>query len=284
MTMRGVLYCATSNSAYLESALISAIALRQLEQNIPISILSDYPSFKDLPLNDYRINPILLPPLPLDNDESLSSRKIKIHLSTLSPYKETLYLDADIIPLKPIKELWNYLSQGDIAMTIDTFPTLALCYHISQEEKNYTLERLEGSTTQFNSGVILWRKTIQTQLLFEQWYKEWLIFKKHDQLALIRAIHDTQSSITILPSIYNISPVDAASMITQKPVAELFHGQAITQDHQIESIPMLKQKNDVCLLHCWDQLVPSGKFCQIAQEFYPDIVEKVVKMGIFTGE
>lgn len=283
MTIRGVLYCAVSNTAYLEAAFISAIALRQLEPNIPITLLCDHPSLKLLPLSDYGITPRFIEASEPNHHSSFSSREIKTRLSTFSPYKETLFLDADILPLKPIGELWDYLSQGDMAMVLDRCPILALCLHVSPEEKNYTLEYLPETANHFNSGVILWRDSIQTQSLFQQWYQEWLRFKKHDQLALVRAIHHTQFSVTRLPDIYNIAPIDAASIVTQKSIGMLF-GQNFAQTHQIDAALMLKQKNDVCLLHCWGGLVASGKFRQLAQEFYPHIVEQVVETGVFAPE
>ncbi|NJN49062.1 MAG: glycosyltransferase family 77 protein [Alkalinema sp. RL_2_19] len=64
---------------------------------------------------------------------------------------------------------------------------------------------------QFNSGLILWRNTPTTSQLFEQWHQEWQKFRCQDQLALVRAIHQTQPPIVKLPSIYNMSPIDAAS-------------------------------------------------------------------------
>lgn len=281
MTMRGVIYCATSKIEYLESALISAIALRQLEPSISITLLSDNPSIKLMRLDDYKITPRLIEASELNHHTSFSSREIKTRLSTFSPYQETLYLDADILPLKPIGELWNYILKGDMAITPDRHPTVALCGHICEEEKNYTLEYIPESATQFNTGVILWKDSIQTQSLFEQWYQEWLKFKKQDQLALVRAIHNTKFSINKLPSIYNVCPIDAEPVLTQKPLKILLSGQKIDHIHQeqLEAALRLKQKNNgVCLLHCWGGLVEFGKFRQIAQEFYPDIVKEVSQL------
>jgi hypothetical protein len=47
---------------------------------------------------------------------------------------------------------------------------------------------------------------------------------------------------------------------------------------------MRKQKNDICLLHCWGGYLAAGKFPEIAQKFYPNIVEQVVATGIFRNE
>jgi Glycosyl transferase family 8 len=249
MANRGVLYCAMGNGAYLEAALIGAISLRQLEPNIPITLISDHPLLKILSLEDYEINPRFIQADELNVCGSFSSREVKTRLSTFSPYTETLFLDADIIPLKPLSLLWNYLLQGDMAMALDRLPKLDLCDHISQEEKSYTLQYLPGNTVHFNSGVILWRKNPKTQELFHLWHQEWLKFKKQDQLALIRAINSSQIPITKLPCNYNISPRDAASMLV-----------------------------DASFLHCWGGTVLSGQFRQIAQGFYPNIIEQVANL------
>ncbi|MBW4451049.1 MAG: hypothetical protein KME38_30610 [Spirirestis rafaelensis WJT71-NPBG6] len=279
MAIRGVVYCAMANGLYLEAALISAIALRQLEPKIPITLISDHPLLKLLRLSDYEITPRFIELSEMNDHGLFSSRDIKTRLATFSPYKETLFLDADILPLKPISDVWDYLSQGDMAMVLDRLPTLAFCDHIFPQEKTYSLQYLPESTTQFNSGVILWRDSIQTQSLFELWHQEWLKFKKHDQLALVRAIHHAQFSVTSLPCIYNISPIDAASRVKQKSV------EILSRTHnmcQVKAASMLKQKNDICFLHCWGGLVASGKYRQIAQGFYPDVVEQVIGTGIFT--
>jgi Glycosyl transferase family 8 len=253
MKNRGVIYCAVANNLYLQAALISAIALRQLEPEIPITIISDLPLLKILPLSDYRIALNFIESNITCDNSYFSSRDIKTRLSTFSPYEETLFLDADVLPLMPIAPIWDYLSDTDLAMVVDRTPTVSLCDHISQAEKKYTLQFLPGSTTQFNSGVILWRDNLQTQTLFQQWHEEWRQFQKHDQLALVRAIHSTHAFVASLPQIYNIVPYDAE--------------------------PLLSQKHDVSLLHCCGGLVLSGEYLQIAQRFYPQIVDYVTKIS-----
>ena len=286
MKNRGVIYCATGNVLYLEATLISAIVLRQIEPNIPITIISDHPLLKLFPLEKYEISARFINLSEINDSGSFSSRDIKTSLSKFSPYQETLFLDADILPLKPISDLWDYLDYGDMCMVVDLVPTLGLCAHISEEEKNYTLQYLPESTTQFNSGVILWRNTTQTQSLFELWNREWLKFKKQDQLALVRAINKAEFSVQSLPCIYNISPIDSISRIENKSVKTLTEIHEMCQFKALSMIKqsMLKQKNDICLLHCLGGPIALGRFPEIAQKFYPNIVEQVVATGIFRKE
>jgi len=178
------------------------------------------------------------------------SRQIKTRLYAYSPYEETLFLDADILPFQPIAGLWDYLGESDFAMVLDRLPLVSLCDHIAQEEKAYTLQILEKDAVQFNSGVMLWRNTPVVQQLFQQWYEEWCKFQRHDQLALVRAIHTTQISVTKLPKTYNTSPTDAA--------------------------PLVVGEMNVHLLHCWGGMVASGEFRRFAQQFYPKAVETAI--------
>ncbi|XGV95606.1 MAG: putative nucleotide-diphospho-sugar transferase [Leptolyngbya sp. BL-A-14] len=246
---RGVIYFATANTAYFEAALISAIALRQQEPLLPITVISDHPLLESLPLQDYGLASRLLSTVEMGH-QTFSSRSIKTRLNAYSPYQETLFLDADILPLTPIADLWGYLDQSDLAMVVDRLPVISLCDHIAPEEKAYTLQRLPGNTVQFNSGVILWRESSATQALFHQWHEEWQQFQRHDQLALIRAIKALQIPVTKLPMTYNISPIDAA--------------------------PLMASGQTVHLLHCWGGMVASGKYRQLASHYYPNLVETVV--------
>lgn len=135
MSSRGVVYCGATNSAYLEAALISAMALRQQEPEIPITLIFDQPLLKFLPLYSHNITPKFLKPGEIDT-HAFSSRQIKTRLSSLSPYRETLFLDADILPLQPIRDLWNYIAHSDFAMVTDRLPMVALCDHVALEERN----------------------------------------------------------------------------------------------------------------------------------------------------
>lgn len=249
MMTQGVVYCVTNAQNYLEAALISALALRHLEPKLPITIISNHPFLKDLSLSRHHVSVKFLDASEVLDTSIFVSRYLKTCLGRWSPYSETLFLDADILPRQPIGQLWHYLEQADFAMAADRLPTVAMCDHIAQAEKTYTLQRVPADSTQFNSGVMLWRKNTVTQQLFDQWQQEWQIFQKQDQLALVRAIHETGISIAKLPRTYNISPIDAE--------------------------PLLQEGKQVHLLHCWGGMVASGEFRQIARSYYPEVIEQV---------
>jgi Nucleotide-diphospho-sugar transferase len=249
MIHRGAIYCATDHPIYLEAALISAIVFRQLNPNIPVTLICDRPITDPITLQNYGITVIEVSTQP---GSGFQSRNLKTRLFDLSPYTETLYIDSDILPLKPIDPIWAYFDQADMVMALDRLPTIGECDHIGTVEKTYTLESLPASTTHYNSGVMLWRKTPVTQALFWQWQQEWTRFQKQDQLALVRAIAQIQLPIAQLPVNYNTSPIDAA--------------------------PVLLPRNEVYFLHCWGGQVAAGEYRRIAQGFYPAIVATVTEL------
>ncbi|NJN49061.1 MAG: hypothetical protein HC805_03800 [Alkalinema sp. RL_2_19] len=104
---------------YLEAALISAIVLHHHEPHLPITILSDHPLITQLPLAQFSISGRLIGDAEPD---PYISRSIKTQLNHFSPYAETLFVDADILPLQPIPEIWQALDQGDWAMVPDRLP------------------------------------------------------------------------------------------------------------------------------------------------------------------
>ena len=250
---RGVVYCVTNNRVYLESALTSALILRSLEPELPISIGSNLPLLNklssELSLTQNNISTIFLNTPDGLTDHPFVSRYLKTDLINWSPYQETLFLDADILPCLPIGDLWRYLDQAAIAMVLDRLPMVEMCDHISEEEKLYTLGKIPALSKQFNSGVMLWRNNAKTQKLFTQWQSEWQVFQKQDQLALVRALHHTQISVAEIPRTYNGSPRD--------------------------SVDLIKEGHKIYLLHCWGGMVASGEFRQFAESRYPEIVDKV---------
>jgi hypothetical protein len=249
MIHRGAIYCATDHPIYLEAALISAIAFRQLNPTIPVTILCDRPLSAQIAVEDDGITVIEISPKP---GSDFQSRQLKTQLASLSPYAETLYIDSDILPLKPIDPIWDYLAQSDMAMAHDRLPTIGECDHVALVEREYTLALLPPSTTHYNSGVMLWCNTPAIQELFQQWQQEWGQFQKQDQLAFVRALARMPLPIAQLPVNYNTSPIDAA--------------------------PVLLPKNEVYFLHCWGGQVASGEYRRIAAGFYPTIVETVTNL------
>jgi lipopolysaccharide biosynthesis glycosyltransferase len=246
---RGAIYCVTDCETYLQSALISALTLRGLEPDLPVTIISNLNLINRLDLEAHNISLRFLTAQELPESSAYISRYVKTRLFDWSPYRSTLFLDADILPCSSVSGLWNYLDRDPIAMVKDRLPTVEMCDHISAQEKSFTLDRIPPLSVQFNSGVMLWQNNQTIQRLFTRWQYEWQIFQKQDQLALVRALHQCRISVAEIPQTYNVSPID--------------------------SIDLIKSGHKIHLLHCWGGMVASGEFRQIARMRYPEVVEKV---------
>jgi lipopolysaccharide biosynthesis glycosyltransferase len=249
MLDQGVVYCLTDSESYFDAVLISALILRSFEPELPITIISNLSQIDKLSLKSYNISTRLLTQKEIPVDSAFVSRYVKTHLINWSPYKSTLYLDADILPCAPINDLWKYLDEASIAMAKDRIPTVEMSDHVSQEEKLYTLKQIPPLTIHFNSGVMLWRNNKEIQQLFAQWQTEWQIFRKQDQLALVRTLYRNQIHVAEIPRIYNVSPRD--------------------------SVELIKEGYKIHLLHCWGGMVASGEYRNLARSRYPEIVEEV---------
>ena len=134
-------------------------------------------------------------------DHSFGARKVKVKLDHLSPFDNTLYLDADTrIKSGVIEEGFRILAQGwDLAIVPSENQGANLFAHIDPSERTYTSEVMENIfPIQLQAGVMWFARTARMEALFNAWRKEWMVFKKHDQAALARALDKTAVRIWIL--------------------------------------------------------------------------------------
>ena len=206
---RGALFCGSGSFNYLEAAFISALALRQHEPDLPITVFSDLPGLNSVNLEDTCITICLVSPQVAPGSDAFASRWIKTRLAKLSPYCNSLYVDADMLAMQPLGDLWRVLDRAPIGLVRDRLPLVSLCDHVAHEEKILTLDAVGGDATHFNSGLILWRSDQATDSLFDHWHQQWCRFARQDQLALVRAIFSSEIQVETLPDSYNLSPRDA---------------------------------------------------------------------------
>ncbi|MEH2425190.1 MAG: glycosyltransferase [Nostoc sp.] len=267
---QGVIYFAVDAWPYLESAVISAFALRQVCPQLPIIIFSNIKCTElQEQLSEFNIalKPIVIPEKERLNNVMVS-RVIKTSLHTFTVFDETLYLDADILPIKPIDEIWGFFNHGNIAMVPDPVPKMVDCAncdnYVSSEEKDYTLKTCAADLVQFNSGLILWKNTPDAYTLFETWQKEWRRFKQQDQLALSRTIQETKNQIVHLPYAYN------------------YPGSWFAKIYPIEQmeqrVPDLPELNDIKMIHFYNSYTLEEQvFNKVARRLMPDATEKAVR-------
>jgi hypothetical protein len=117
---------------------------------VAVSVLTDNPSYSFEDAQAIEFHSVVSP------------FKAKIQALLASPYEETLFLDTDTRIRQPISPLWEVLQTADLA--------LAHAPDIARDEHGKALYlKNHRVDTEFNTGVILFRKTPEVVAVFEAW-------------------------------------------------------------------------------------------------------------------
>lgn len=192
----GVIYVAFG-IPYLLQTLHSYRTLRRNNPDIPVKIITNVLS--------YTVADPLLTIQHIDAPDE-ENRKYKTSVYQYSPFRKTLYLDADTEVLGDISLGFEFLEWADIAIR----PAPCLIKNVSTEpdpKKAYHLARTWG---EFNGGVFFFRKSGECERFFRYWnddIKENDL--KRDQKALLRSIAQNRSmSIWPLGPAWNYTRYD----------------------------------------------------------------------------
>ena len=155
--MRGVLTMALKHPLYGRYAYNLALSIKSADMRTQVAVIADEEGLKHLHPGQRMIFDYIIPPAfekPLVN---------KFYLINLSPFEETLFVDADMIfsPLANFEEFWN--SMKDVQWTMANRGSDDLIKGISEWTTKEDIEEAYG-------GV-------------DQWYdlsSEWIYFKKND--------------------------------------------------------------------------------------------------------
>lgn len=186
---RGILYIAT-NEEFTREALHSVLTVREYMPEIPCALISPYEPSQNV--FDIYIKP----------EETFDSFKDKPTLISESPFGKTIYLDTDIYACGDFSELFNLLSEVDIAA--------------AHNSKQYGLSEYGVTTTreipecfpEFNTGVICF-DTSNISDFHKLWLKEYQRDKEicgtdpPDQPSFQRAMYYSDIRFTVLPRTYN---------------------------------------------------------------------------------
>lgn len=137
-------------------------------------------------------------------DDGLPGRSAKVNLLNLSPFEHTLFLDADTRVHGKLDIGFRILNDGwDLAMVPSEMQKQPL-HHLGVEERDVTLAEIgDGFPLMLNTGVIWFGRSGRTERMFEEWRREWLRFKQHDQGALLRALEKYPVRLWVLGQAYN---------------------------------------------------------------------------------
>lgn len=174
---RGVLYIAYGDRARLQ-AQNSIRTLRRFNKSLTVALVGDK---KMQEADRFIFHP----------EEDRGARTQKTQMYRLSPFKKTLYLDADTELLSSPEPGFNLLHYVDLVLAQDVTRIFIQNHwpHLKAEEVAYTNQTIKtGHHMYFNSGVIFFNRNERVEALMTAWHEEWCRWKMHDQMALLRAI------------------------------------------------------------------------------------------------
>lgn len=199
---RGVLYVAVGRRTYLEEGVESARALIAQEPGTRVAVLSDLEGSRELCLSHGLMHGMMRGL----GRSGRPSRAVKTALARLTPFRETLFLDTDIVPLAPWGSIWTHLRDGVIGVVPDPETLGTARQSHGSVEHIEMLARFGASQRMFNAGVLLWRQGPETAAAFDRWHAEWRKHRDVDQFALVRS----EPPIVAIPAIYNDQLQDGA--------------------------------------------------------------------------
>jgi len=143
----------------------------------------------------------------VDTSGGTPGRWAKTRLDILSPFDNTLFLDADTRIYSDLDIGFNILNHGWELIMVPSLPQgEESLKHLSEEEREVTMAETMRPL-QLNTGVMWFRKTERVKALFAEWRRQWQRYKDKDQGAFLRALHRYPVSLWLLGRPFNAGAV-----------------------------------------------------------------------------
>lgn len=186
---RGVMMVAYGRNARTEAKL-SIASFHEQHEEYPVLLVSDTP----MEGIDFQYAP--------DDDPSFRARKLEMY--DLSPFDETLYLDADTRVVGNVSVGFDILNDGwDMVIIPSNGQGADFLWHVLPDERQQTRDLLQGAELQLQGGVFWFRKGEAVSRFFAHWKAEWALHRGQDQAALLRALHLSPIKIWLLGRPFN---------------------------------------------------------------------------------
>lgn len=195
--MKGILYICFGDK-HISMVRNSIESLRKSGNDLPVAVITDSQ------LNNCQI----IKAGPCVN--KFDNRYYKTQIHKLSPWDETLFLDADTLVINRLDEIWSFIHESPAALALDFLgkigPTVPHTHKnpVKRDSMNELLKLRNSNHEYHNTGVILFKKCPYTFNLFDKWHELWNKFKTIDQPAFGCALAKTGISIDLLPQTYNV--------------------------------------------------------------------------------
>jgi hypothetical protein len=187
---QGILYIATGGK-YIRAGIRSAESVRAHCPDLPTHLYADWKQHGF----DFHESPY-----PFTSVEHIDDphRRSKVDYMSRTPFDRTLYLDTDTALQADIRGMFELLDRFDIALV-----------HAHRRNAPARLKdwrvRLPAAFPQFNSGVVLYRRTPAVTELLDSWRRAFHeAGLAQDQVTLRELLWSSDLRIATLPPEYNV--------------------------------------------------------------------------------
>lgn len=170
-----------------------------------------------------------------DTKPGIQSRTVKLRMDSISPFDQTLFLDADTLVMADPTPLFDLLQHAPLWMAMDVGPrTVTEVLDHPYFKRNCStdalvaLQRLQHRNPHaphFNSGVVLFDRS--TGSFFEAWCRAWASLPPgQDQVALMLTSAQTGTRPSLLSSRWNFQhsfSKSEADLVACRPDVRILH-------------------------------------------------------------
>jgi len=200
---QGVLYVAYGEKA--KAQVLNSIQHLRKYSELPVAVVSD----EEIPGACFSI---------IHREVDAGARAQKTRMYSLSPFRETLFLDADTEVQKDPSFGFELLKYVDVVMGQDVNRRLfnVNWSGLDKAELQKTKTEVGMDMIYYNSGVIFFKRNDRNRKLFQIWNREWERFGKHDQLALARAMKQCPVRIATMREKFNTHKQSEVNFVFHK--------------------------------------------------------------------
>jgi len=175
--LKGIVYIAQGDNAR-NQAQAAVKMLQRLGCDLPVAVIADQAIEGACPIYCE------------DKADDPGARWAKVHLYDLSPFDDTLYLDADTRAMSAeISVGFDVLDDGwELVITPSNNQGDDWLWHVGAAEREATETSFGGRVAVLQGGVFWFRRCDAVRGLFEAWADEWQRYQGQDQAALLRAM------------------------------------------------------------------------------------------------
>ena len=214
---RGIIYMAWGGKASGQ-CLNSLMTLRQFERNIPVIVVGDKVAQRHLGKQRH-VEVRVLDVDPFDPSGPSGHRflagRIKPLLYGISPWEQTLYVDADVFFQGKPERGFNLLDKGWEFVLSEHVRSCLQDAPFKKSESNDTADWLGTALHIYhNSGMLFWRRSEAVEELMSLWSEEWLRYGDWDeQIALLRALFRSSALWLTVPWTWNNNRKNKATFL-----------------------------------------------------------------------